>query len=257
MNFKDHFSGHAGLYARARPHYPRALFEWIAAQAPVRTCAWDAGCGNGQASVALAEHFEGVIATDPSAAQLAQAVAHPRVAYRNEPRPAAADGRSGYRTTIAAKSVDAVTVAQALHWFDLGPFLAEVRRVARPGAIFVAWCYAGCTVTPAVDAVIAHLYEDILGPYWSPERRLVEEGYASLDIPFIPVATPPFEMRVDWNARQLLAYLDSWSAAQRHRRATGTDAVAAVADELQSAWHAPGHVRPVRWTLGMRAGRVL
>ncbi len=49
MNFKDHFSGHADLYAQARPHYPDALFAWIAANAPARDCVWDAGCGNGQA----------------------------------------------------------------------------------------------------------------------------------------------------------------------------------------------------------------
>lgn len=256
MTFKDHFSGHAGLYARSRPHYPRALFAWLAAESPAHACAWDAGCGNGQASVALAEHFERVIATDPSAEQLAHAVAHPRVEYRNEPRMAADVDGDGYRTDIAAHSVDAITVAQALHWFDLSAFVTEARRVAKPGALFAAWCYANCTVTPAVDAVIAHLYDDVLGAYWSPERRLVDAGYASLAIPFMPVAAPPFEMRVDWNARQLLAYLASWSAAERYRKATGEDAVAAIADELRAAWHDPAHVRPVRWTLGVRAGRV-
>jgi hypothetical protein len=107
-----------------------------------------------------------------------------------------------------------------------------------------------------VDAVIAHLYGDVLGPCWPPERRLVDAGYASLEIPFTPVAAPAFEMHVDWTARQLLAYLDSWSAAQRYVKATGHDAVAAIADELLLAWHDPARERPVRWTLAMRAGRV-
>ena len=75
MTFKDLFSGHSDLYVRARPHYPEALFDWIAAEAPAHTCAWDAGCGNGQASVALAARFERVIATDPSERQLGNAVA--------------------------------------------------------------------------------------------------------------------------------------------------------------------------------------
>jgi SAM-dependent methyltransferase len=256
MSFKDHFSNHADLYAKARPHYPGALFDWIAAEAPARDCAWDAGCGNGQASVALARRFGRVIATDPSAQQIDNAVAHLHVEYRNEPRDLSAkDG--GYHTSIDAHSVDAIAVAQALHWFDLPAFIAEVRRVAKPGALFAAWCYANCSVTPAVDAVIAHLYDDILGAYWPPERTLVDEGYASLDIPFAPVAAPAFEMRVDWAARQLLAYLASWSAAQRHLKATGQDAVAAITDELLAAWHDPEHVRPVRWTLGMRAGRLM
>lgn len=256
MNFKDHFSKHADLYAKARPHYPDALFDWIAAEAPACDCAWDAGCGNGQASVALAQHFERVIATDPSAQQLGNAVAHPRIEYFNEPRNFSAKDGDGYRTSIDTHSVDAITVAQALHWFDLPAFVAEVRRVAKPGAVFAAWCYANCSVTPAVDAVIAHLYDDVLGAYWSPERRLVDEGYASLDIPFAPLAAPTFEMRVDWTARQLLAYLASWSAAQHYRKAMGHDAIAAIADELLAAWHDPEHVRPVRWTLAVRAGRV-
>ncbi len=247
MSFKDHFSRHAGLYAKARPHYPDALFDWIAAEAPVRGCAWDAGCGNGQASVALAQRFERVIATDPSARQIGNAVANPRIDYRNE---------AAEHTSIADRSVDAVTVAQALHWFDRAAFIAEVRRVAKPGALFAAWCYANCSVTPTVDAVIAHLYDDVLGAYWSPERRLVDEGYASLEFPFTPIAPPAFEMRVDWNARQLLAYLTSWSAAQKYARVTDRDAVAAIADELTAAWQDPERVRPVRWSLAIRAGRV-
>lgn len=247
MNFKDHFSGHADLYAQARPHYPDALFEWIATEAPTHDCAWDAGCGNGQASVALARHFERVIATDPSEKQLGNAVAHARVEYRNE---------AVERTSIANHSVDAVAVAQALHWFDLPAFIREVRRVAGPGALFAAWCYANCSATSVVDAVIAHLYEGILGQYWSPERRLVDEGYASLEIPFAPVTAPVFEMRVDWNAAQLLAYLTSWSAAQRYHHETRQDAVAAITDALIAAWGDPEHLRPVRWRLAIRAGRV-
>ncbi len=254
MTFKDHFSGHADLYAKARPHYPDTLFDWIAAEAPAHTCAWDAGCGNGQASVALARHFARVIATDPSATQLRNTVAHPRVEYRNEPRDLA-DGK-GYRTTLDARSADAITVAQALHWFDLDAFVAEVRRVARPGALFAAWCYANCSVTPEVDEVIAYLYDDVLGAWWSPERRLVDEGYASLALPFAEIADPPFEMRVEWGVRDLLAYLTSWSAAQRYLKTTGDDAVAAVADELVAAWGSPERVRPVRWSLAVRAGRV-
>ena len=256
MNFKDHFSGHADLYAKARPHYPDALFDWIATAAPARHCVWDAGCGNGQASMALAERFEHVIATDPSTQQLGNAVPHPRIDYRNEPRNSPAINGRGYHTSIPDHFVDAVTVAQALHWFDLEPFLTEVRRVAKPRALFVAWCYANCSVTKAVDAVIAYLYDDVLGPYWPPERRLVDEGYASQEIPFAPIEAPAFEMQVEWDARQLLAYLCSWSAAQRYFAATGDDAIKATSGGLISAWGDPEQVRPVRWTLAMRVGRI-
>ncbi|MER3547364.1 MAG: hypothetical protein C4338_07070 [Rhodanobacteraceae bacterium] len=136
MNFKDHFSGQADLYARARPHYPAALFEWIAAQSPARECAWDVACGNGQASAALQSD--------------------PRIEYRVE---------SAEHGSLADHSVDAITVTQALHWFDLTRFIDEVRRVAEPGTLFAAWSYANCNVDAQVDAVIAHLYDGILGEY--------------------------------------------------------------------------------------------
>lgn len=256
MNFKDHFSGHASLYAQARPHYPDALFDWVAQQAPSRECAWDVGCGNGQASVALARRFARVIATDPSAQQIDNAQQDPRVEYRVEPPSFSATDGDRYRTTITDHSVDAVTVAQALHWFDLSTFVEEVRRVAKPGALFAAWTYAGCNVNTEVDAVIARLYDAMLGPYWPPERRLVDEGYASLTLPFEPLQAPAFEMRMEWNAAQLLGYLQSWSAAQRYRAAAGRDAIAEIADSLHDAWGDPQQVRAVRWNLGMRAGRI-
>lgn len=247
MNFKDHFSGHADLYRTARPRYPDALFDWIASQAGGHALCWDAGCGNGQASVALAEHFARVVATDPSAAQIRNAEARPNVDYRVEP---------AERTSLDAQSVDAVTVAQALHWFELPAFISEVERVAKPGAPFCAWCYASCSVDSTIDAVIAELYDRTLGAYWPPERRHVDAGYASLDLPFAPLAPPPMELRVEWDADHLLAYLSSWSAAQRYRTATGGDAIATIADRLRASWGDPRRVRAVRWKLGLRAGRV-
>ncbi|MGH8190345.1 MAG: class I SAM-dependent methyltransferase [Rhodanobacteraceae bacterium] len=246
-HFKDHFSGHAGLYAKARPHYPDVLFAWIAQTAPARGLCWDAGCGNGQASVALARHFERVVATDPSGQQLGNAEARPNVEYRCE---------RAENATLADHSADVVTVAQALHWFDLPAFVTEVRRVAKPDALFAAWCYAGFRVTPAVDAVVGYLYDDILGNYWTPERRLVDEGYASLALPFVAIGAPAFEMRCDWNLAHWLAYLRSWSAAQRYLKLTGCDAVTAITDELIAAWGDPEESRAVRWTLAIRAGRL-
>ena len=141
MTFKDLFSGHAGVYAQARPDYPPALFEWLARQCAGRGLVWDAGCGNGQASVALAAHFDRVVASDPSAAQIAQAGAHPHVEYRVE----AAEAPS-----LPDASVDLVTVAQAYHWFDHERFHAQVRRVAKPGAVIAVWTYGLSTVTPDV-----------------------------------------------------------------------------------------------------------
>src|SRR5882672_9881793 len=162
MSFQDHFSKQAATYAKARPTYPPALFTELARLAPGRTLAWDAGTGNGQAAVALAPHFAQVAATEPSAAQLAQAVPHPRVAYHQAAETA---------PLLGDASVDLVTVAQAAHWFDRPKFYAEVKRVLRPGGVVALWTYGLCVIDPAIDAVVFRFYHGPVGPYWPPERH--------------------------------------------------------------------------------------
>jgi len=247
MTFKDHFSGHAGAYHEARPTYPAALFDWLAAQAPARDLAWDAGCGNGQASVALAARFARVHATDPSAPQIASADARANIDYRVEP---------AETCSLPDASADLVTVAQALHWFDHARFYAEVKRVLKPRGVIAAWSYADCSATPAVDAVKNHLYVDLTGPYWPAERRYIDEGYRTLPFPFERLDAPAFEMRVDWTLAQFLAYLRSWSATQRYIKANGVDPVALVEADLARAWGDAATVRSVRWDFHLLCGRV-
>lgn len=248
MTFKDHFSGHAAGYAQSRPTYPDALFTWLTAQCRRHELAWDAGCGNGQAALALAARFRSVIATDPSAAQIAAAPAHARIDYRVEPAEAA---------SLDDASTDLVTIAQALHWLEHERFHAEVRRVARPGAVVAAWCYGLSTVSASVDAVYRELYEDRLGRYWPPERVHIETGYRDLPFPFEPLPTtaPVFSMQLQWRLPQYLAYLRSWSATQRCLAETGIDAVASIEQAMTSAWGEPERIRIVSFPLSLRVGR--
>lgn len=243
LSFKDHFSGHAASYAAFRPRYPDALFEFLARTAPGRGHAWDCGTGNGQTAVALAAHFARVTATDASAAQIAAAEPHPRVAYR-----VAAAEASG----LADGTADLVTVAQALHWFDIGRFFAEAWRVLVPGGVLAVWCYELSRVGPRIDAVIDRLYRAV-GAWWPPERRLIEEGYRSIALPVPALPVPAFAMSAAWSADAMLGYLRTWSACQRCLAERGTDPVSAVEDELRALWGAGS--RTVRWPLTVKAGR--
>jgi SAM-dependent methyltransferase len=247
QGFHDHFSGHAAGYAQARPTYPGALFDWLGMQCAERERAWDAGCGNGQASVALAAQFHAVFATDPSATQIAAATPHPRVTYAVE----AAEACS-----LPDRSVDLVTVAQALHWIEPERFHAQVARVLRPGGLIAAWTYERSLVSPAVDAVFERLYGPELGAWWPPERRHVEARYATLPFPYDEIVAPVFELRCDWTLAQYLAYLRSWSACQRRLKAEGVDAVTGLEPDFAAAWGDPATVRAVRWPMAVRAGRV-
>lgn len=247
-SFADHFGGVARGYASFRPTYPRALFDWLAEVAPSRSLAWDCATGSGQAAVDLAAGFAHVIATDASAAQIAQATPHPRVEYR-----VATAEDSG----IATGSVDLVAVAQALHWFDLGRFNAEARRVLVRGGVIAEWAYGLTRVDgDAVDALVQHYYSEVVGPWWPPERSHIETGYRDLAFPFTRLDAPPFTMAVDWNLGQLLGYLRTWSATARFTQVRGFDPVLALGERLAPHWGPPAQARRVSWPLALRAGRV-
>lgn len=245
--FEDHFASVASQYAASRPTYPAALFAWLATQCPRQSRAWDCGAGNGQATIGLAQHFDEVIATDASAAQLAEAPPHPRATYRVAPAEA-----SG----IEAGTVDLVTVAQALHWFDQARFAQEVRRVAAPGAVIAVWSYGVLQVEgDAPDRAVQQFYHDRLGAYWPAERRHVENGYRDLPFPFEPMPSPSFEMTANWGIDQLTGYLRSWSATARYIAAHGDDPVTELEHRLSALWDA-SHSRQIRWPLMLRVGRI-
>ncbi len=244
MSFKDHFSGQSDAYQKYRPDYPSGLFAWLAGESPSRRLAVDVATGNGQAATALARHFESVIATDPSAAQLREARAVPRVEYRQEPAEA---------ISVASASVDLLVAAQAAHWFDWPRFVSEARRVLCPGGVLAIWTYGNAEVAPAIDRLLEDFSRDAVGPWWPRERRHVDEGYRDLPLPFPPIEAPDFEMRASWDAAAMLGYLDTWSAVRRQRARTGRDALAILAAPLAAAWGEGA--RPVRWPLTLKTGR--
>jgi len=248
-SFKDYFSGHAADYSRYRPGaYPAGMFKALAALTPDRDCVWDCATGNGQAALGLAELFDRVEATDASEKQIAAAVPHPKIRYSVAPAEASA---------LPDASVSLVTVAQALHWFDLPKFYAEVRRVAKPQALLACSCYMHCSVSPAVDAAMQRLYEGILGDaYWPPERKHVERGYADLAFPFPEIELPRFNLEVQWPLEGYVGYLRSWSATQNYIKKNGQDPVELVGEELLKAWGDPKAARPVRWAMTIRAGYI-
>lgn len=243
----DHFSTVSAGYATFRPRYPASLFQALAAVAPVHTLAWDCGCGSGQASVALAEWFGQVHATDVSAAQVQAAQPHARVTYQVAP---------AQESGLPAGSVALITVAQALHWFDVDAFHAEATRVLMPGGVIAEWSYAlmETPAHPAVGQVVNALDADVRA-WWPPERRHVDSHYAELTFPFSPVDIGTHHMTVDWTQEQLLGYLATWSAITRVRAGQGHDPLVACATALTAAWPASDTVR-VRWPLTVRVGRL-
>jgi SAM-dependent methyltransferase len=247
IDFKDHFSRLAATYASFRPRYPAALFDYLAATCRQHERAWDCACGSGQATLDLAARFAAVVATDASAAQLATAPAQANVQYR-----LAAAEASG----LNAASVDIVTVAQALHWFRLAPFYAEVERVLRPGGLLAAWTYGVVHVAGAsVDRLLQEFYWVTLQSYWPAEREHVESGYRALHFPYPELTPPPFVMQEEWSLAQLIGYIRSWSATARYVEQNAVDPAVALEERLQSEWGDPDELRRMTWPMSLRIGR--
>jgi len=245
-DFKDHFSTQAPDYARFRPNYPSELFTWLAGIAPSRGTAWDCGTGSGQSAVGLAPHFEQVIATDPSQSQLANAQSHPKVSYRNT-----AAESSG----LDAASIDLLTVAQAIHWFDLVRFYAEAKRVLKPGGVIAVWTYTLLDVEAGVDDLITDFYRNVVGPFWPPERKMVDDRYHSLPFPFDSITAPGFVISTEWSRDDLLGYLGTWSATRAYIKAKGSDPLTELGQRLMPMWPNSAEKKTLRWPVHLRVGR--
>lgn len=246
--YKDHFSGHAAEYQKFRPTYPDEMFAYFSSLTPRHEFAWDVATGNGQAAVSLARWYEQVIATDASEKQIASAQHVNNVSYQVS---------AAEKTPLPDNTIDLVTVAQALHWFDTALFFEEARRVMKPGGIIAVWFYKMLSVTPAIDAVVETLYHDLVGDFWPEERQYIENDYADIVFPFKQITSPTFTMCARWNLSALRGYLSTWSAVQKYRAAHGSNPLEIISDQLTKTWGDPHQVRQVSWVIKPKLGQCL
>lgn len=241
----DHFSAVATDYANFRPDYPSALFDWLKSHCPHGQAVWDVGCGSGQASIALAQRFAAVTATDISAEQISNAPARANLLYVLAP---------AEYSGLPSQSVDLVTVAQALHWFDVPRFHQEVQRVLKSGGLLAEWTYSPIRLEDeTLNAILQRFYRDVATPWWPPGREHVENGYALLPFPFARLPDPGFSIQRQLTLPELMGYVRSWSAISRYISANKTDPTAALATKLAPAMKSDEKIA-VRWELKLRAG---
>jgi len=215
------FGRQAAIYANGRPGYPVTLYEWIAENSSRRELVWDVGTGSGQAARALTPHFDRVHATDVSDEQIAQAKFHPQISYKAAP---------AHLSGLSDGAADAVCAATSVHWFADRAFWAEVSRATRKGALFCAWTYQLPKTGAAVHNAFLDPVFNLIDPYWADGNRICMAGYSAenLNCPFSVIKTPEFDAGGIWNAQQLAAFAESWSAHFRAR----ADGMAEELDEL-------------------------
>lgn len=205
---KDLFSDNSQLYQQARPDYSAEILEAVLKCVPKRQLAWDCGAGSGQFTQWLAPHFQQVLATDLSAAQLAQAPQLQNVICR-----AAAAEHSG----LPDHSADLVTVAQAIHWFNFDAFYAEVRRVLKPKGCLAVIGYGLIEAQDLqLNQLIQLLYFETLKGCWDAERHYVDELYQTIPFPFAEQKMPALSLQYRWSGPQLLNYFSTWSGLKHY-----------------------------------------
>jgi SAM-dependent methyltransferase len=137
------FGAGADAYERARPSYPPDAVAWIVDALAIthgRDVA-DVAAGTGKFTRLLAPTGAWIVAVEPVEGMRARL---PRM-------PVAA--ASAERLPFREESLDAITVAQAFHWFDATAALAEFHRVLRPGGRLALVWNARDRSVPWVDEV--------------------------------------------------------------------------------------------------------
>lgn len=227
MKFKDHFSNQSTTYRAFRPTYPDALFAYLRTLTKDNDLAWDCGTGNGQAAIGLTRHYKKVIATDPSEQQIANAIQHDQISYRVE---------KAEQSSLEAHSVDLITVAQALHWFEFDAFYAEVKWVLKPGGVIAAWAYGLPTLPDEVKAVIRHFHDVVVGEFWQAENNLISKKYTTIPFPFLEIEAPPFFISKMVSLDEVLGHVSSWSATQKFIAAKSYNPVEGLKNDLLQVW---------------------
>lgn len=224
---KDLFSSNSLHYKQARPNYSIQIVKEILKHVPERNFAWDCGAGSGQFTQLLAPYFNHVMATDISEAQLQQAPYFENVSYQVQ---------AAEQTSIAANSIDLITVAQAIHWFDFDAFYKEVKRVLKPQGVFAAIGYGLIEVQDAaINSLVQQLYFETLNGYWDAERRYIDELYQTIPFPFNEQAVPELRLQYQWSPQQLLSYLKTWSALKHYLDKNDHEPLQRISEVLQTA----------------------
>ena len=131
------FSDRVSDYVKYRPSYPEAVFEYISEDFGLNkgSVIADIGSGTGIFTEPLLKRYATVFAVEPNREMrsYAEGTLGGRSSFHS------IDGTAEH-TGLGDQSVDAITVAQAFHWFDLESTKAEFKRILRGnGDVFLVW----------------------------------------------------------------------------------------------------------------------
>lgn len=247
--FKDNFSKQAEVYVKFRPSYPSELFGFLKGLTVEHELAWDCGTGNGQSAIQLAQFFDRIYATDPSQEQIKNAIPDVRIEYKVE--------NAEYPSSIYDKSVDLITVAQAVHWFDFGAFNSQVRRVLKPGGVIAVWAYGIPTINDEIDIIVKNFHDNIVGEFWVPENKLIDKEYSTIPFPYEEIEAPEFFIRKQVTFSEALGHFRSWSATQKYIDKYAENPINSLSQKLEVYWGESQIQKEMVWKLILKVGRIV
>ena len=243
---KGHFSNQSDYYARYRPTYPDNLFQYISSLCNEKKIVWDAATGNGQAARSLSSYFLKVIATDFSNQQIGNAFHKENIIYKIE---------NAEESSIETSTVDLVTVATAIHWFNIPKFYEQVERVLKPGGVLAVWSYAGCTINTELDKLMNVFAFDFLANYWPVETQMNwKDKYVHLPFPYRLIDSPDFFCETEFSLKDLINYMFSWSGVQQYIKQHGENPLEDFYKSIMPAWGNENNKKKIRWELLFKCG---
>lgn len=131
----DNFTNKAEAYAKGRPGYPKEAIDKIREFASKETIFADIGAGTGKFTKGLAKYGYHIYAIEPNADMRKQLM----ITLKPYTNVKIIEG-TAETTGLLNHSVDILTVAHALHWFDLEAFRTECHRIMKhDGLIMVIY----------------------------------------------------------------------------------------------------------------------
>ena len=244
----DRFSEDSGDYLKYRPSYPKEFIKEILSLTEGRTNCWDCGTGNGQVALELSDYFKQVFATDISDNQLHQAIRRDNIQYSVS---------RAEKTPFKDDFFDLITVAQAIHWFDLNRFYTEAERVSRKQGILAVWGYGLVRFEKTIDQSIDHFYHQIVGPFWDEERKHIDNSYSTISFPFEEIElVKEYHINKEFTLDEFRGYLSTWSAVKHYKEANNHDPVEQLTSEISAKWHQLGRKLTAKFPLFSRIGRI-
>ena len=244
---------HAALYAKYRPTMPRIIVEkvveFMRKSNSSFDCAVDVGCGNGQSTYGLGEHFSKVLGVDTSSSQISEANSI------NTTHNVKFEVGDGEKLSMSDNSVDLISSCMAAHWFDLPVFFKECARVLKQNGCLMLCAHSKPEFYPVsadlkpTQAKLVNLgqkaLDNLCSNYTFHERVAHRDDCYDKIFKMIDakkkVYEKDIEVRKKLDLENFVRYLSTWASYQNFTREAKSenqvDVLDAFAAELKEIWN--------------------